>query len=350
MQLSSVRSLAIAAGVALVAGVVYAVAPVDNTTPNVITAAGDVTATLGATTIVNHGLQGVGRISASQLDNFAESVGAPSGMQITDWTRRHDGSYSGTLNILPDRGYNLGDFYSDYGARINSVEFKFTPYTGATGIGGTTDLEKLQAQNQIDFELPVYGQKLKYYDPYTQTLSETTGLDPGANSATLFGKTVPYVTTFTGPIIPTNTAPHPTFTINKLPLDSEALIIKRDGSGYIGDEYGANIYYFNRHKQIVGVITPPPAMQPHSPAATLNFTSAATPVNGRRNNQGFEGVSLSPSGKVLFALLQSAAVQDAAAANNQLAKNTRLLIYDVSSNPVPADPIAVYALTLPTLK
>jgi hypothetical protein len=50
-------------------------------------------------------------------------------------------------------------------------------------------------------------------------------------------------------------------------------VLKSDGSGYIGDEYGANIYHFDVNKKIDGVITPPAAIQPHTPAGTLNFNS-----------------------------------------------------------------------------
>jgi hypothetical protein len=74
-------------------------------------------------------------------------------------------------------------------------------------------------------------------------------------------------------------------------------------------------------------------------------------VDGRRNNQGFEGVSLTPDGKRLFVLLQSAAIQDSdPAANTQLSKNTRLLVYDVSASVTPDDPIGEYALVLPTYR
>src|SRR5262249_27676749 len=132
--------------------------------------------------------------------------------------------------------------------------------------------------------------------------------------------------------------------------DSEALVLRSDGSGYVGDEYGEHIYYFNSQKQIIGAIVPPEAFLPHSPTNVPNYSSAITPLNGRRNNQGFEGVSLSPDGTRLFALQQSAAVQDSDAANNQRAKNTRLLIYDVSTDHTPSSPMAEYALTLPTYK
>src|SRR5262244_2514760 len=109
------------------------------TTPHVNTTAGDVTNVLGSTTFINHGLVGIGHISASALDSFGETFGSMSSLQITGWADNGDGSYTGTLNILPDRGYNLGNFYSDYAARINQVGFTFRPYYGSTNIGGTTD-------------------------------------------------------------------------------------------------------------------------------------------------------------------------------------------------------------------
>jgi hypothetical protein len=173
-----------------------------NTTPHVISTLGDVTAVLGISTVVNHGLVGVGRISASSVDSFGETFGSISGLQVTNWTRSADGSYGGTLNILPDRGYNSGSFFSDYAARINQVGFRFVPYTGASGIGGASDAEKIAAQNQIAFTTPVTGVKLTYDDPIRRTSSVTTGLDPGADYMTLFGRTLPYVTTYIGPTSP----------------------------------------------------------------------------------------------------------------------------------------------------
>ena len=65
------------------------------------------------------------------------------------------------------------------------------------------------------------------------------------------------VASFVGVQSPSSTVTNTYTGINKLPLDSEALILKADGSGYVGDEYGANIYYFNPVKQIIGVATSP---------------------------------------------------------------------------------------------
>ncbi len=122
---------------------------------------------------------------------------------------------------------------------------------------------------------------------------------------------MPYVTSYSGQAFPGATTNTIYPRINKLALNAEALVLKTDGSGYVGDEYGANVCYFNANKQIVRVITPPDALRPHKGTGNpLNFNSTIAPDNGRRNNQGFEGVALSPDGKRLSALLQSATVRD----------------------------------------
>lgn len=319
------------------------------TIPNITSNVGDVSVSLGGMTFINHGIQGVGRISGSTLDSFGETFGSVSSMQITNWASVGDGSYTGIFNILPDRGYNnnnAGGFFSDYAARIQQVGFSFTPYTGTANIGGTDIGSKMAAQNQISFTTPITGTKFTYLDPTSNTLKPTSGLDPAAGKTTIFGKTVPYVVDYTGQTTPGSANTLYT-NVNKLALDSEALVLKPDGSGYIGDEYGANVYYFNANKEIVGVITPPAAMQPHKDGS-LNFNSTTGGTDGRRNNQGFEGVSLSPDGTKLFSLLQSATVQDTAGTNQATRTNTRLVVYDVSGSSTPDNPTGEYVIQLPT--
>ncbi|MDB6174369.1 MAG: autotransporter outer rane beta-barrel protein [Chthoniobacteraceae bacterium] len=323
------------------------------TTPHVIATPGEVSATLGETTFINHGLQGVGRISGSALDIFGETFGSVSSLQVTNWTSNASGSYTGTFNILPDRGYNnnnAGGFFSDYAARIQQMDFSFTPYTGSASIGGSDLGSRIAAQNQITITSPITGVKFTYADPNTGNgFAFTSGLDPAAGQSTLFGNSLPYVSNYTGQAFPGATANTTYADINKLALDAEALVLKADGSGYVGDEYGANIYYFNANKQIVGVITPPDALRPHKGTGSpLNFNSTTPPDNGRRNNQGFEGVALSPDGKRLFALLQSAAVQDTNGAAMGTRTNTRMLVYDVAGNALPDAPVAEYVIQLPT--
>ncbi|MDB6132687.1 MAG: outer rane autotransporter barrel domain protein [Verrucomicrobiales bacterium] len=162
----------------------------------------------------------------------------------------------------------------------------------------------------------------------------------------IFGKTVPYVNSYTGQ--PTPGAPNQTFTgINKLAIDAEGLALKPDGSGYVSDEDGANVYYFNANKEITAVITLPAAVQPHTAGGDPNFISTTAPADGRRNNQGLEGVALSPDGSRLFTLLQSGTVQDSGSAQqNRL--YTRLTVYDVAGNATPDAPLSEFVLQLPT--
>src|ERR1041384_7397999 len=101
-------------------------------------------------------------------------------------------------------------------------------------------------------------------------------------------------------------------------------------------------------KKIDGVIAPPAAIQPHLPAGVLAFSSEINNVNGRRGNQGMEGVALSPDGTRLFGLMQSATIQDSGV-GSQGRFNTRLLVYDVSTVAIPAAPVAEYVLRLPIL-
>jgi len=52
----------------------------------------------------------------------------------------------------------------------------------------------------------------------------------------------------------------------------------------------------------------------------------ADPDHGRQNNQGFEGLTISPDGKSLWVMLQSAARQDGGASSSKR-RNTRFLKY-----------------------
>lgn len=322
-----------------VASAVRAVSPGAYLTPN--TGAGPVSTTLGGLTFVNHGLQGVGRIDSALRDQIGDTFGSVSAMQITNWTRA-GASYSGTFLTLPDRGRNdpVANLFYDYAGRIQNVPFTFTPYTGSAPLGGTTVAEMKALQNQIQ---PAYQSStpFTYTDPATGGLKLTTGLNPGADTSTLFGKPIPFAVsqTINGSAVP----------VNKLALDAEGIVVLPDGSGYVSDEYGPYIYRFDSSKKITGILGIPDALLPHRPAGTVNFDSLAAPTNGRRNNQGMEALSLSPDGTRLIAMLQSATVQDTNGAQQQTRNNTRILVYDLTGTDVPAAPSAIYAAQLPTL-
>jgi 2',3'-cyclic-nucleotide 2'-phosphodiesterase (5'-nucleotidase family) len=263
-------------------------------------------ATLGGVRVVNEGLVGVGRLSGNNLDEFGETQGAASGLFITDWA--WSGSqFTGTFQVLPDRGYNSGTIFSNYAARLHEVDFTFSPYYGAGPV----------AQGQIN---PTYMNSTKFTYQDGATTKFTTGLNVTGNGS-LFGQTVGTVTAANGPL----GAPE-----SLLSFDAEAVHLFEDGSGFVSDEYGTYIARFNPAKQITGITQLPASAQPHKPVGTLSFDSVGAPTNGRRNNQGLEGMSVSPDGTRLFAVMQSALVQDTNGANQQTRNHTRLFVYDVA--------------------
>lgn len=55
------------------------------------------------------------------------------------------------------------------------------------------------------------------------------------------------------------------------------------------------------------------------------------PTSGRANNQGFEGLTVSPDGSTLSVLLQSALMQDGGQGGKKTRRHARLLQYDISA-------------------
>jgi hypothetical protein len=293
--------------------------------------------TLNGTTFVNKGLQGVGRIAANTTDltGLGETFGSISDMQITNWTNNGNGSWSGTFNLLPDRGFNAGATFSNYAARINTVDFTFTPYTA-----------NVPTVNQNQIVMTLTGSTRFTYDHDGDAMTApvpSTGLVANSAAVSLFGQPVPTVngsTTIAGGSV-----------TNRLTLDTEGLILDhrpgKEGEGWVGDEYGAFIYHFNANKEIDGVVTIPQALVPHRPAGTTYFTDSPANEDGRRVNQGMEGIAISPDGTRLFAMLQSATIQDSGS-GNQGRTNTRVLVYDISGGgEIPTDPIEQYVVQLP---
>ncbi|MGL4401717.1 MAG: esterase-like activity of phytase family protein, partial [Luteolibacter sp.] len=263
-------------------------------------------ASLGGVRVENKGLVGVGRLSGESLDFFGETQGAASGLFISNWAW-NGSQFTGKFNVLPDRGYNTSTVFSNYAARLHEVDFTFVPYTGTVFAG----------QGQI---VPTYNNvttKFTYLDGATTKF--TTGLNP-TGTGTILGQTVGTVTAANGP---------GGLQENLVSFDAEAVHLFADGSGYVSDEYGTYIARFNPSKQITGITQLPEAARPHRPVGTLNFDSVTAPSNGRRNNQGLEGMSVTPDGTRLFAVMQSALVQDTGT-GSQGRNNTRLFVYDVA--------------------
>lgn len=295
--------------------------------PFVSSTAGDEKLDFAGGSFVNHGLVGVGRLSADLRDEKGDTLGSFSSMAIDpkSWSKTATG-YKGELRTLPDRGYNnpdKGEFY-DYQGRVLAFDFAFTPYAGPALPIAVTSQSQIQLKSLAGKGVFLTGLDGK----------PTTGADPAANTVETGGYTLP---------VP----PAGALGAGSLSFDAEAIAYRADGSFYVGDEYAAAVYLFGPDGKLKGLIAPSPALAPVK-KDRVNFTSMEAPDTGRRNNQGLEAVSLTPDGKTLYAVLQSGTLQDSSASKNAANRaTTRIYVYDVAADPLPKAPKAVYALELP---
>ncbi len=290
-------------------------------TPNTTTGTTPVTVTFRSQDFVNQGLVGYGTFTSSARDTFGDTLGSFSSMalDLTNWRRSGSGYAGGVLLGLPDRGYNTDTFFSDYAARVHRFGIALTPAPG-TGAAPANSLA-----------LSYLG-SVKLADNQGR---DFTGNDPGPGTTTALGVTLPS---------PTGAA----LGAGRISIDAEGIAYLRDGSFFVSDEYSASVFYFDAQRRLQGVIAPPPALVPRT-GGVIDFNSLNPPTTGgRRNNQGMEGMSVSPDGSRLFVLLQSGAVQDTTT-NQATRQNTRLLVYDISTARTPTSPIGHYVLQLPNL-
>ncbi|WP_244511405.1 esterase-like activity of phytase family protein [Luteibacter sp. UNCMF331Sha3.1] len=274
-------------------------------------------------TYVDHGLVAAGSLPAGTVDFLGDTLGSFSSLMIEPGTWKRDGdTYTGVLWTLPDRGRNDPEhgLFFDYQGRMHRFRVRMTAVSGTTGPGA--------ASASLTFT-PDGGRAFRDFEgkPFT-------GAEPGKGTRTERGLVLPSPASGTG--------------AGKLSLDAESLQFARDGGFYVGDEYAANVYRFDAGGRLQGVIVPPRSVQPLDADGNLDFTSLRAPATGRRNNQGVEGMALSPDGKRLFVVLQSALVQDTAPGDASGRALTRVLVYDVSHDATPRRPVAHYVVRLPT--
>src|SRR5262249_54114362 len=238
--------------------------------------------TVGGLTFVNKGLVGIGRLPADLRDKFGETFGSGSGLaaDLKTWTRTPTG-YQGTFFALPDRGYNVGGT-TDYRARLNTLSITFNP------LAHPATVPIAERQNTVVAKL---ADTILLTEPNGESL---TGLDPveGGIRAAANGF----------PDLPQ--APN-----GRISIDTEALALLPDGSFFIGDEYGPYVYRFSADGRLLAAFRPPEAFIPrrkgrdnfssNNPGPGASAPEPPNPERGRQNNQGFEGLSLTPGGKFL---------------------------------------------------
>ncbi|KAK5659810.1 hypothetical protein OQA88_1022 [Cercophora sp. LCS_1] len=281
-------------------------------------------------------LAGYGTVAHDLRDQYGDTISIGSSMAVKDW-KKAGKQYKGTLFGLPDRGFNTNGTINFIG-RVHVFDITFTPAPEAT-------VAKPSAPNLV-FK---YKRSILLSGPDGKPV---TGLDPDFTG----GLTYPGF-----PSMPAATYPGDGFGgagpgDKRISIDAEGLVVDEDGSFWISDEYGPFVYKFNSKGKMVTAIQPPDALLPVR-KGVVSFNSNTPPIydseqvpspkdpdHGRQNNQGFEGLTISPDGKTLWVMLQSAARQDGGASSSKR-RNTRLLKYSLGKK-VTLE--AEYVVPLPT--
>jgi hypothetical protein len=309
------RSLLLAAAVSPLYAGNYSTPFLDATAPTVSS-----TVSFGGQNFVNQGLVGVGVFATNVIDGRGDTFGSFSSFKLdhTTWRKHANGSYSGTLYTLPDRGYNVAGLIA-YPARIQQMGLTFTPDYTANNVSQTQMTLSLQRTITVtDFA----GQITTAVDPIGATTLQ------GYNNVATAG--------------------------GKFAIDGEGLAIRADGSFYISDEYGATVYHVSKTGQMLGLITPPQAILPAFSSSFPGYTTTtpgalAAQTGGRRDNQGMEAVDLTPDGRYLVTMLQSSTRQENPSTSNSADRlYTRLMVYDVSQTATPTSTVGHYLVELPT--
>ncbi|KAF2280041.1 uncharacterized protein EI97DRAFT_454971 [Westerdykella ornata] len=284
---------------------------------------------------------GWGLFASDARDRFGDTIGgigSAIALEGKSWKRKKDKgeAYEGILYGLPDRGWNTQGTQNTQ-SRIHKFRIS---------------LEIVESSLANPAKANV---QLKCLDTILLTGPDgtpMTGLDADVTGYFSY-KGFPDlpVATFTGDGFG-NDGPGG----SRISLDAEGLVLGKDGTFWISDEYGPYIYQFDRRGKMIKAIKPPDALLPLR-NSSVSFNAASPPIynpgiktvpeapeTGRANNQGLEALTSSPGGEFLYALLQSAAMQDGGD-KSSTRRNTRLLRYRTSAKKIEYD--AEYVVQLP---
>ncbi|KAH7030058.1 3-phytase [Macrophomina phaseolina] len=295
------------------------------------------TTTCNGNTYTYKYLAGYGLVPGNASDKYGDTLGglgSSIAIENGSWKRSANGTYTGTLWALPDRGWNTNGTLN-YNPRVHKLGVSFTP-------------AKSSASPNLRL---AYLDTVLFSDP---SGTPVTGLDGDFSGHISFdGFPDLPVATYVGDGFGGNGTGG-----RRVSVDSEGLVLGPDGSFWVSDEYGPYIYRFSKGGKMVSAIRPPDAFIPIR-NETESFSASSAPLydpervpipedptSGRANNQGFEGLTISPDGTTLSVLAQSALMQDGGA-KSSTRRHARLLQYDITNASHPVYKKS-YVVSLPT--
>lgn len=207
-------------------------------------------------------LAGYGYIPGSAVDKYGDTlggIGSSAAIDQSSWKKLKNGSYTGTLYALPDRGWNT-EGTLNYQNRIQKLAILFTPKPSAS----ISDPSNPNLQLVLEETILLTG----------PDGTPTTGLD-----ADVLG---PYLNYSGFPLLPAATYTGNGFNGtgsggHRITVDSEGLFLGADGTFWVSDEYGPYIYQFGPKGKMLKAIQPPAAYLPRR-NGSLSFSSDAPPI------------------------------------------------------------------------
>ncbi|MEG8037939.1 esterase-like activity of phytase family protein [Sphingomonas sp. LR60] len=119
-------------------------------------------------------------------------------------------------------------------------------------------------------------------------------------------------------------------------FDPEGLARLPNGNFLVSDEYGPSVLEFRADGQFVRAFETLSNLVPHDANGGVDYVGGAgSIVNGRQDNRGFEGLTISKDGKTAYAILQDPLVNEGRAtdgsADGTYSRNTRIVEFDIAS-------------------
>ena len=146
------------------------------------------------------------------------------------------------------------------------------------------------------------------YETRVQQFRLKVDKSTGAISGFKILKTIIFRDEAAGPM--NGLAPSPTNALGHA-FDPEGFVIgPHNHNFYVSDEYGPSVYQFNDKGIRIRTFAMPTNLIPRNDAGMPNFAGDTGNTKGKRTNRGFEGLAISPDGSYLYAMLQSAILDE----------------------------------------
>lgn len=115
-----------------------------------------------------------------------------------------------------------------------------------------------------------------------------------------------------------------------LSFDPEGFAVAPNGNFYVAEEFGPSIYEFTPTGSFVREFAMPKTIIPNVNGNPNYVAGRPILTGGRQEGRGFEGLTLSPNGRKLFAMLQDPLINEGAP-DERRSRNLRIVEFDTAT-------------------